>query len=205
MKKLIVMCGLFLFMAGQSYAVSTAKVTALKVYVSTITAEAGVDQVKITTDVVVEGDMTATSFSGSASGLTSIPAGQLTGAVPTASVNLSTVTTAINAAKHINVSVQIAEVSTGTFIYANYAVTCSSVTVVIKEFGEGGSTGTVWAVCDDSDNCTTTTTAAGAAVGTEQTGTGAGVSIAANGKIYLRMRSSDETVTPTGNVTGICK
>ena len=105
-------------------------------------------------DVVSTGVVTASSFSGSASGLTSIPAARLTGAVPTASVNLSTVAPINNPNFTGTATASTAVISSATItnlnqsIYVdgtNYALTAAGINSALNALcaQTGGQGGTV--------------------------------------------------------------
>lgn len=90
----------------------------------------------------------------------------------------------------------------GTFQegYSAAAVTISTVSVIITAQGSGGTTGTVWGCCYGG-SCAQVTSSAGAAIGSTFRGHAA-VAVPINGQITLQMISTDESVTPSANVTG---
>ena len=68
-----------------------------EIRVENIVGETGTDAVKFTKGINVTGVTTATSFSGSGANLTSLPAGNLTGALPAISgANLTGISTPIH-------------------------------------------------------------------------------------------------------------
>lgn len=90
-------------------------------------------------------------------------------------------------------------VGTFQFGYTNAAVSISSISVIITVSGSGGTTGTHWSCCFGG-SCVSVTSSASAAAGSSYTANGA-VAVSAGGQIVLEMESTDESVTPTANVT----
>ena len=88
-----------------------------EIRVENIIGETGTDAVKFTKGINVTGVITATSFSGSGANLTSLPAGQLTGALPAISgANLTGIVTGILQVKQVKTTAYITSGSSWTDI-----------------------------------------------------------------------------------------
>ncbi len=127
---------LSLFAGGTLAANEQVRVTSTGVGIGTTNPTS---KLTVTGDVNITGVVTATSFSGSGSGLTNIPSGQLTGALP--AIDGSALTGIVASSTGVNIRDDGSSVGTATTIDfgANLSVSFASGTATITGSSGGGS------------------------------------------------------------------
>ena len=125
-----------------------------EIRVENIIGETGTDAVKFTKGINVTGVTTATSFSGSGASLTSLPAGNLTGALPAISgAALTGISATVKQIKSANFTSQFAFSNNSSFTASNITVdiTPTSASSKILVFGSTN----IYKSGDSAQVCTT--------------------------------------------------